>query len=155
MVGTSFRNLTRLAAAVVVVMGILAWSQAQDKKNQKEPPADDEGRPVMTLRDFMRVKLKASNQILEGLAIEDMEMVQAGAQTLKTMSTAEKWRVYNDAMYRQFSGEFQRSVTDLEKAAKENNLDSAAMKWVATTMNCIECHRYVRHHLVVESAGKP
>lgn len=146
------RHGTRLVVAAVVVCGALAWSQAQDKK---EPQVDDDGRPVMTLRDFMRLKLKASSQILEGLAIEDLEMVQAGAQTLKTMSAAEKWRVYNDAMYRQFSGEFQRSVSDLEKASKDNNLDSAALKWMATTMNCIECHRYVRHHLVVEKAGNP
>ncbi|MCA8996715.1 MAG: hypothetical protein KDA80_07015 [Planctomycetaceae bacterium] len=151
---TSSVCLLALLASFSVLVVDSAMAQDPEKGSEKPPEIlDDDGRPVMTLRDFMRVKLKASNQILEGLAVEDMELVQSGAQTLSRMSVAEKWRMYNDAMYRQFSSEFQRNTKELQEAAKEGQLDAAALKWVATTMSCIECHRYVRHHLVVESSG--
>lgn len=38
----------------------------------------------------------------------------------------------------------------LLEAAKEGNIDRAALRWMDTTMSCIECHRYVRNELVVD-----
>ncbi|MBX3443543.1 MAG: hypothetical protein KF774_14145, partial [Planctomyces sp.] len=84
-----------------------------------------------------------------GLATEDMEMIASGAKTMHEMSGAEKWRVHNDVLYKQFSTEFRRTTSDLIKAADDRNLDQAALKWMAATMSCIECHRYVRNTLVV------
>ena len=60
------------------------------------------------------------------------------------MSQAEQWRVRNDPMYRQFSGEFQRNLEKLTESAKQGKLDASAIKWVGVTMSCIECHQYVR-----------
>lgn len=100
------------------------------------------------LREFMRRKLAASNKILEGLVIEDTRLIREGAQTLNEMSSAEKWRVSNDAMYRQFSTEFRRITQKLDDAAREGNLDQAALKWFDATLSCMECHRFVRGMLV-------
>lgn len=116
--------------------------QAEEKKaDQTEQPATES---EQSLRHFMRMKLSASSMILEGLAIEDFGLIKQGATKLNEMSTAEKWRVSNDALYRNFSGDFQRVTKDLVKAAEDENLDRAALKWVDATMGCIECHRYAR-----------
>ena len=56
----------------------------------------------------------------------------------------------NNVMYRQFSGEFQRSAKSLLEAAEKGNYDAAALKWIDTTMKCIECHKYVRNMLIAE-----
>jgi len=119
--------------------------------------ADDEPKPAakaksvdQELRAFMRKKLEASTKILEGLALEDVDLIQEGATTLAEMSEAEKWRVSKDVMYRQFSGEFARTARQLVDAAKDKNVDRAALRWMDTTMSCIECHRFVRNELVVE-----
>ncbi len=104
------------------------------------------------LRDFMRKKLAASNTILEGLALEDTDLIKAGATTLAEMSDTENWRVSQDVMYKQFSDEFNRSAKKLVEAANDNNIDRAALRWMDTTMGCIECHRFVRNELVVEAA---
>jgi hypothetical protein len=139
---------TLLALSVFLPSGTEGGQNEQPAPDARQP--DERGRPPMTLRDFMRQKLAASNQILEGLTIEDMDMVARGARTLNEMSAAERWRIHNDAMYRQFSGEFRRHTGDLLKSAEEGNLDQAALKWVSATMGCIECHRYVRQHLIAE-----
>lgn len=146
-----------LGVAALLALSVFLPSATAEGQNDQQPAQDarqpdERGRPAMTLREFMRKKLEASNQILEGLTVEDMEMVARGARVLNEMSAAERWRIHNDAMYRQFSGEFRRHTGDLLKAAEENNLDQAALKWVSATMGCIECHRYVRQHLIAEKA---
>ena len=106
--------------------------------------------PKQELSDFMHRKLDALNKILEGLVTEDTDLVRVGAEVLAQMSAAEKWQVSNNVMYLQFSKEFQRNAEKLVDAAKEKNLDRAALRWMDTTMSCIECHRFVRNELVVQ-----
>jgi len=103
-----------------------------------------------SLQNFMRLKLTASEKILEGLILENHKLVHQGAQSLHKISSTEKWRVSNDPLYRQFSDEFQRNTGELAKAAEDHDLDQAALKWFAATMNCIECHKFVRNNLVVK-----
>ncbi len=137
-----------VSVALIAVAGF-AWHavRADDaaKATAKEPQTKQE------LRDFMHKKLDASNKILEGLVTEDSGLVQAGAEALTKMSTAEKWQVSKNVMYLQFSQEFQRNAEKLVEAAQEKNLDRAALRWMDTTMSCIECHRFVRKELVVQA----
>ena len=142
------------ATSFLVVIPNVAPSQVKepDAAPQKSTtkPDDGDGRPVSDLRQFMRGKLSASNKILEGLTTEDMALVKEGARELNKMSLSEKWRASNDGMYQQFSAEFRRITNDLNSAADDNNLDQATLKWMAATMTCIECHRFVRNTLVVD-----
>lgn len=101
---------------------------------------------------FMRMKLDASQKILEGLAVEDFKLIQEGAATLEEMSAAEKWRVTNDPLFREQSKDFQRVVTRLLKNAEEEKLEGAALSWMETTMRCIECHKWARAHLIADRA---
>ncbi len=131
--------------ALIAVAGVVFQSvRAEDVAKAKAPKQD--------LRDFMHKKLDASNKILEGLVTEDTELVRQGAETLTEMSAAEKWKVSNNVMYMQFSKEFQRNAEKLVDAAQEKNLDRAALRWMDTTMSCIECHRFVRNELVVQGS---
>ena len=50
------------------------------------------------------------------------------------------------------SQEFRAGVERLVKAAEKKNLDAASLAWTKTTLNCIECHRWVRNMLVAEGA---
>ena len=113
------------------------------KAKEKEP----------ALAKFMQAKLKASSQILEGLCTEDFAIIQKGAEKLKSMSEEERWRVSNDAIYRQYSAEFRDSVENIIKASKDKkSLDSAALAWTKATLSCIECHRWVRNELLAEDS---
>ncbi len=119
---------------------------SQDKPQKKVPDAKLD----LDQTQFMRKKLDASSQILEGLTSEDAQLVIKGAKALVEMSSAEKWKVRNDVMYRQFSGEFQRSANSLLEAAEKGNYDAAALKWIDTTMKCLECHKFVRGTRIAE-----
>jgi hypothetical protein len=112
----------------------------------KQPPAQKD----RNLQLFMRKKLAASNQILEGLCTDDMNLVAEGARTLHEMSEAERWRVTNDVMYKQFSNEFRQITQDLIKAAEEDKADRATLKWLDATVSCLDCHRFVRGLRIVD-----
>ena len=118
----------------------------KDKQQKKVPDAKRD----LEQTTFMRKKLEASSQILEGLTSENSQLIIKGAKALVEMSAAEKWQVRNDVMYRQFSGEFQRSAQSLLEAAEKGNYDAAALKWIDTTMKCLECHKFVRGTRIAE-----
>ncbi len=118
------------------------------KSNKKE---DDKSTPARKgISVFMRMKLDASQKILEGLAMEDFELIQEGAAQLEEMSAAEKWRVTNDVFFREHSADFQKVARRLSKNAKEGKLEGSALTWLQATMQCIECHKWTRANLVVD-----
>lgn len=130
--------------AVATTMSMVASSAQQP--NQKDPDKP----PKAVLQKFMRAKLAASNQIMEGLVTENFALITAGANKLSAVSADEKWRISNDAMYRQHSGEFRRIVERLQESAKQEDLDAAAIAWIAASMSCIECHKHVRAILIAD-----
>ena len=103
-----------------------------------------------TLKEFMRKKLTASNQILEGLVVDDLSLVVSGSEALLKMSTAEKWRASNDIIYLQHSRDFRNSVETLRNKAKKQSIDGAALAWVDVTMSCIQCHEWVRNVVLAD-----
>lgn len=159
---TRFYRVSLSLSLICIAVGGVAWLatgraeppepaslSAEEKTPQVDARAEPDKKPA--LAKFMRAKLKASSQILEGLCTEDFETIQKGAEKLKSMSREERWRVSNDAMYRQHSAEFRDAVEKILTAAKEKkNLDTAALAWTKTTLSCIECHRWVRNTLVAE-----
>jgi hypothetical protein len=121
-----------MASLITLVVHGTATSQQGVKNIPPDAKLD------LELSTFMRKKLEASNQILEGLTVEDAELI------LLELSSAERFQVQHDVMYRQFSGEFQRTAKGLLEAAEKKNFDAAALKWMDTTMKCLECHKFVR-----------
>jgi hypothetical protein len=93
---------------------------------------------------FMRAKLAHSQNVLEGLAVEDFDLIDRGANDLALASQASSWQVLQTADYARHSDEFRRSCNALRSAAKARNLDGAALAWMEVTMKCIQCHKYVR-----------
>ena len=146
-----------LLVVLVAFLGIALWFQsgstvAQDKTKPAEKAAEKE-KPTpkkIAMQTFMRKKLEASQSVLEGLAVEDFDMIALGAKQLKTTSAAAEFMVVNDPMYAQEADEFRRIVGKLERAAKERRLDGATLAYVDMTMSCVECHKYVRNILVAK-----
>ena len=93
---------------------------------------------------FMRAKLAHSQNVLEGLALEDYDLISRGAHDLALASQASSWQVLQTEDYARQSAEFRRSCDALRTAAKAKNLDGAALAWMEVTMKCVQCHKYVR-----------
>ena len=101
--------------------------------------------------DFMRLKLKHSQKLLEGLVTEDFASLKKNAEELKMLSQESNWKVLQTEDYLQQSIEFRRAVDALTKAADKRNLDGAALAYMDVTMKCVTCHKYVRG---IRMAGK-
>ena len=110
--------LGSLFAAALLALWMGSRTGAEDK-----PKAAAGAAAENELRDFMRKKLDASAEILEGLTTDDLGMVKDGARKLREMSTAEKFRVSNDPIYRQFNSDFHEITQQLIKAAEDGNAD--------------------------------
>ena len=50
----------------------------------------------------------------------------------------------NATDYIAFTTEFQRLADEMALKAKEKNLDGATLAYLRLTMNCVNCHKYVR-----------
>ena len=93
---------------------------------------------------FMRAKLDHSQHVIEGLALEDYQAIYRAAHDLALASQASAWEVLLTEEYSRQSADFRRSCEALRKAARDENLDAAALAWMEVTMKCVQCHKYVR-----------
>jgi len=128
-----------------------AKDSAKQPTDKKKNATDDESKEKPALAVFMRQKMEASHDIMEGLLMEDGKLINKAAIKLKDMSDTEHWRVSNDIMYRNHSDDFRRSVDKLIVASKGSSIDRAALSWFDVTLSCIDCHRYVRTVLIAEN----
>jgi hypothetical protein len=97
--------------------------------------------------EFMRMKLEYSKKVLEGLTLEDYETIVKNAKALKKVSEAAEWEVPtipNASEYVVFTTDFQRQADELAKKARDKNIDGATLAYVRMTMNCVDCHKFVR-----------
>ncbi|HUG93166.1 MAG TPA: hypothetical protein VML55_20160 [Planctomycetaceae bacterium] len=161
------RHSVRSAAAVgltLIVVGSFAAAPPDSPKRAADGQAAprEEGPTVpqqpaekTDLQKFMRAKLAAADLILEGLVTEKFTLVRKGAEQLRQTSESDQWRASNDALYRQYSREFQRKIQQLDQSAQDKNLDRAALAWVDTTLSCVECHKWVNAILIAERPRQP
>ncbi|MBL8829614.1 MAG: hypothetical protein JNM18_21735 [Planctomycetaceae bacterium] len=94
--------------------------------------------------EFMKLKLQHAQKVLEGLVMEDFDIIEKNAQSLSLLSQAETWQVLQTPDYLQHSGEFRRAANAVTNAAREKNIDGAALAYLEMTMKCVNCHKYVR-----------
>lgn len=132
-------------AGAAAVIAIAAWAGSR-------PAAEEPSTRPDQVAVFMRAKLGHSQNVLEGLAIEDFDLIERGAQELSLVSEDASWQVLQTEDYARQSAEFRRSCDSLRKAAKDRNLDGAALAWMEVTMKCVQCHKYVRDE---QRAGGP
>lgn len=151
------RHYSLLLAIVATLLG-MAWllqapsSRADEETKPAEKPAAKEkpGIKKLAVRAFMRKKLAASQSVLEGLALEDFDLIAEGAKQLRVMAGAAEFMVYNDELYVEHADDFRRIVNKLAVAAKEKRLDGATLAFVDITMSCVECHKHVRSTSLAE-----
>ena len=125
-------------AALVMLLLVAAFCISQGRAGQPER---------RNRSDFMRQKLEYSKNVLEGLSLEHYDLIEKNAKALKVLSQAAEWEVPtipNATDYVAMTSEFQRSVDELVRCAKQSNIDGATLAYVKLTMNCVQCHKFVR-----------
>ena len=146
----------RVCAAGAVGGGMLLWgalcvATGLNAADQPNPQQDEpEGGRVEA---FMRAKLSHAQSVLEGLVTEDYDKIKLGGQRMVIMSKAAEWSQVQGPVYAQHSTEFRRAAQNLIKTAEDKNIDGAALAYVNLTLNCVNCHNYIRDAKV--AAGEP
>jgi hypothetical protein len=92
----------------------------------------------------MQRKLEHAQKVLEGIVVEDFDLIEKNARALSLLSQAAEWQILPSAEYRRHREEFRRTTESLAKAARDKNVEAAALAYVQLTMNCVNCHKYVR-----------
>ena len=134
------KTLTRpivwaVALTILLLAGLTPGIPAQDKPKPVDPPK----KPTV-----MQRKLTLAQKVLEGLALEDYDKIRTSSDGLIECVKEVSWRINDTDKYVLFSNDFLRRVENLRKAAKEKNIDAAALAYVDMTLTCVKCHQYLR-----------
>jgi hypothetical protein len=129
-----------LVAALAAGMPALTGFGAEPKKERKK--LDDA--VAKDLSQLMKRKLENAQKILEGIAINDFDMIGKHADDLISVSKQAEWKVFKTPEYELYSNEFRRNAADLILKAKDKNLDGTVLAYVDLTLTCVRCHKYVR-----------
>lgn len=145
-----------LVVACVITAAWASWTAMPlNAKDEKAPPAktdgaDKPGAKKLAMKAFMRKKLAASQDVMEGLALEDFDLITKGAKQLQATSAAAEFMVVNDPIYKEHADDFRRIVAKLDRAAREKRVEGATLAFMDLTMTCVECHKYTRTILVAQ-----
>ena len=127
------RSKTAFFGAVVTTALILALIAAPTRSEDKSK------KPTV-----MQRKLTHSHRVLEALAKKDFKELEAGADGLIECVKDLTWRINETERYLVYTNDFLRRAEGLKKAAKDKNIDAAALSYVDLTLTCVKCHQFLR-----------
>jgi hypothetical protein len=124
--------MRRLVYVAVLLPLLAVPSSSQDKKKRERDP-------------LMAQKLKESQAMLEGLAMNDPVKVQKSAEELLRISKEAQFRkALNTPQYEYHANNFQRAAETAIEKAKAKNIDGATLAYLDMTMTCVRCHQHTR-----------
>lgn len=103
-----------------------------------------DSKPQNTVQALMQQKLESAHGLLEGLVREDFKMIQINADRLKNISKATTWYQTDSELFLSYAKSFQNAAEYLSEQTKLKNLEGVAMGYVRITLECMQCHNYVR-----------
>jgi hypothetical protein len=95
------------------------------------------------LNRLMRRKLEVSQKILEAVVTSRWTELEAQSHELEALTNEPAWMVLNAPEYARRSSAFRSTVRTLHDAAAKRDLDATPKAYIATTLSCVECHRYL------------
>jgi len=126
------------SALLVVVTVLICSSVGQSQDRQKE-------KDLTSNQALMRDKLLQVNRVLEGITLEKFDQVQEAAATLRMISRATSWHIVDPTpRYKRLSNNFQEQAADLERHAKEQNVEATTLDLVRMNVTCTQCHQAMR-----------
>ena len=127
-------NVMRAPVSVVNSPTIQAVTKTQDEQEKLKK---------LARKKFMQGKLVSNKKIVQGLTTNDFGLVKEGAQEVSAYVKGQSWFVLKTPEYRVFSDDMSRAAKSLERAAKNQNVEAAALRYFELTVKCIDCHQYI------------
>lgn len=133
------RRRLRIALSVVV-LAFLVPPLSGDSGVPKKAQSEDSKK----VSELMRKKLEHAQKVLEGIALNNFDLILNHADALMQLTKEIEWQAIKTPRYEVQSNEFRRAVENLQEKATQKNLDGAALGYVELTLSCVKCHKYVR-----------
>lgn len=95
------------------------------------------------LNNIMRLKLERAQKLLEAVVTGDWVNLEAQSRELERLTHDPRWTVLRYPEYATHSAVFVRAVQDLQRAAAQRDVEKTPQAYIAVTLQCIECHRYL------------
>ena len=147
-------RILRIAAALSAIALVAVCNRTAALPPDRPPPSkpaldpkpDDPNRlKLPTRKETMALKLKGSQAILEGIALEDFDKIRDASQDLVSVGNATDFlNAYKGEEYRFHTLTFRRSAEAIAKKAKEKNMDGVMVAYNELTLSCLKCHRAMR-----------
>jgi hypothetical protein len=98
----------------------------------------------------MRKKLDVSQKILEAVVTSRWSDLEARTRDLEDLTNDPAWRVLTAPEYATHSNAFRQSVRALHDAASKRDLEATPKAYIAVTLSCVDCHRYLARSRIAE-----
>ncbi len=125
---TNVLAIAMLAAAVLSIAMLAPLLTADDKESSPS---------------VMQKKLNYSTKILQGITVEDFELIEQSAAALNKLAE-QRWGEEDSPEYRTQYHLFWFINEELLRGAKEKNIDTATLAYVQLTQTCVNCHKLLR-----------
>lgn len=125
--------------AVVVVAALIGFT-----------PAAAQG---PELNAVMREKLEHAQKLLEAVVTSDWTGLETHSRELQRITDDHRWTVLKYPEYARYGNQFRRAIGDLHTAAAQRDLDKTSKAYVAVTLSCVECHRYLARERIVRGGS--
>jgi len=91
----------------------------------------------------MHRKLAHTQKILEAVVTSDWVLLEEQSRELERATYDSGWAVLKAPEYVAHSLGFRKAVMALHEAAAQRDLEATPKAYVAVTMECVQCHRYL------------
>lgn len=130
----TWQALAVIAAVGAVVLGAAAASHQRQIVDPAQGPE---------VHGIMREKLTHAQMILEAVVTSDWASLETHSRELSRLTADPRWNALTYPEYARYSAAFRRAVDDLHDAAVRRDLERSPNAYVAVTLRCVDCHRYL------------
>ena len=102
------------------------------------------------LTSVMRAKLEHAQKILEAVVTSDWVGLETHSRELERLTGDPGWTVLKYPEYAKHGAAFVLAIQDLHRAASQRDLEQAPKAYIAVTLQCVECHRYLARQRIAK-----
>jgi hypothetical protein len=136
-------TLTCVLTSSALILALVAVRAAQPPGEQPNPLLEAE-KKHKTIAPIMEKKLQYTHRLITSLATEDFARMADDARELRLIGNSTLLKISPNLEYAKYSIEFSSIVDELGRRAKDHDLNGATLSYIRLTVNCVECHKYVR-----------
>ena len=147
----------RIASVVIGVGALLGLSQVVGQEQVKTEAKKSETSETVKFNFWMNVKLTESQKLLAALSKADFDALIASSQTLDLLNTIEGFTRKGTPGYRTQLRTFEFALDEIEKQAKQENIEGVTLGFHQLTLSCVNCHKQIRQlgPATPSSSGNP